>query len=255
MSSNPQSNIMSKIDEIMYSCGMEILHPGGLEKTLEMAIDCNINKNSKVLDIGSGKGVTAIFLAEEFGCEVIGVDLSKAMIDFAVKSVQQKGLSDKITFLNLDAHILPFNAQTFDVVFAECSTTLMDKEKAFSEFIRVTKPGGYIGDIEMCWTQKPDKIIEDKAFDIWDGFTTKTIDEWQEFYQKMGLTDIKIDDFSDKLENMEKLYIKWLGFRGIIKIMWHLLKSRTLRKGMIEYYKFFKDYKDFIGYGYFVGRK
>ena len=45
---------MADIDEIMYSCGLEILHPGGIEKTDEMARMCNIGDGKKVLDIGSG---------------------------------------------------------------------------------------------------------------------------------------------------------------------------------------------------------
>jgi ubiquinone/menaquinone biosynthesis C-methylase UbiE len=248
--------IMSaNIDEMMYSCGVEILHPGGLEKTFEMADDCKINKDSKVLDIGSGKGYTAICLTEKYGCSVIGVDLSKDMVDYANGSVEKKGLSQKIAFLNLDAQELPFDNNTFDVIFAECSTVLMDKEKAFKEFIRVAKPGGYIGDLEMTWKKDPDKKMVNRACELWEGFSTKTFDGWRDFYNEMGLTDLKINDFSYTLNNMEKLYIKWLGIRGIVKMIRILLVDQGLRKSMVEYNRFFKDTKDFIGYGYFVGRK
>ena len=47
------------------SCGLEILHPGGIERTDEMARMCKIGKDKKVLDIGSGKGVTACYLAQK----------------------------------------------------------------------------------------------------------------------------------------------------------------------------------------------
>ncbi|MCJ7432199.1 MAG: class I SAM-dependent methyltransferase [Anaerolineales bacterium] len=255
MDSESGLNTMANIDEMMYSCGVEILHPGGLEKTFEMADDCKINKDSKVLDIGSGKGNTAICLAEKYGCSITGVDMSKDMVDYANSAVEKKGLSQKISFLNHDAQELPFDDGTFDVVFAECSTVLMDKEKAFKEFIRVAKPGGHVGDLEMTWKKDPDKKTIDGAYKLWGGFSTKTFDGWREFYAQMGLTDIKINDFSDSMNNMEKLYIKWLGVRGILKMTWILLINKSLRKGMIEYNKFFKDAKDYIGYGYFVGRR
>lgn len=255
MDSESGLNTMANIDEMMYSCGVEILHPGGLEKTFEMADDCKINKDSKVLDIGSGKGNTAICLAEKYGCSITGVDMSKDMVDYANSAVEKKGLSQKISFLNHDAQELPFGDGTFDVVFAECSTVLMDKEKAFKEFIRVAKPGGHVGDLEMTWKKDPDKKTIDGAYKLWGGFSTKTFDGWREFYAQMGLTDIKINDFSDSMNNMEKLYIKWLGVRGILKMTWILLINKSLRKGMIEYNKFFKDAKDYIGYGYFVGRR
>jgi len=253
--SSDNTNIMANIDELMYSCGVDILHPGGLEKTFEMANDCHINKNSKVLDIGCGKGVTAIHLNQKYGCSIVGIDLSSDMIDYAQNSVHQKELTDHISFLNIDAQKLPFEDNTFDVVFAECSTVLMDKEQAFKEFIRVTKSGGIIGDLEMCWKKKPTEAIINEAFDLWDGFSTKTFEEWEDFYASQSLVDIKVVDFSDKLKQMEVFYIKALGIGGILKMSYELIKNKSLRKAMAEYNKFFKTYKDYIGYGYFVGRK
>jgi arsenite methyltransferase len=247
--------MMANIDEMMFSCGIKILHPGGLEKTYEMAVDCKINKDSKVLDIGSGKGITAVYLAEKIGCSVIGVELSADMVEYARELVKKKGLTQKISFINQDAHELPFENNTFDVVFAECSTVLMDKEKVFQEFIRVTKSGGYIGDLEMSWKKDPDKKIVERANKLWERYSTKTFDGWHTFYEKIGLTDIKIDDFSESLNNMMSLFVKWLGIKGIVKIMWILLRDKSLRKGIFEYSKFFKEGKDYIGYGYFVGRK
>ncbi len=66
---------MADIDEMMYSCGLDILHPGGIEKTDEMARMCRIGRRKRVLDIAAGKGVTACFLAQKYGCEVVGVDI------------------------------------------------------------------------------------------------------------------------------------------------------------------------------------
>lgn len=63
---------MIDIDELMYSYGLEILHPGGIEKTDKMARTCKVGKGKKVLDIGSGKGVTACYLAQKYECEAVG---------------------------------------------------------------------------------------------------------------------------------------------------------------------------------------
>jgi hypothetical protein len=121
--------------------------------------------------------------------------------------------------------------------------------------LRVTKPGGYIGDLEMSWKKEPDKKMVKRSYELWDGFSTKSFDEWRDFYKKMGLVDIKVNDFSESLKSMGKLYIRWLGIKGIIKIIGILLTNSGIRKGMVEYNKFFKEGKDYIGYGYFVGRK
>jgi len=81
---------MADIDEMMYSYGLEILHLGGIEKTDEMVRMCKISKDKKVLDIGSGKGITACYLAQKYGCEIIGIDLSERMIEYAREMARKK---------------------------------------------------------------------------------------------------------------------------------------------------------------------
>ena len=179
---------MADIDEMMYSCGLEILHPGGIEKTDEMARTCGVGKDKKILDIGSGKGATACFLAEKYACEVVGVDKSERMIEYARKAAAEKGLRSSVSFRRADALSLPFEDESFDIVLIECTTTLLaDKEKAFAEFLRVAKPGGGIGDLEMIWQKPPTTEITDKVFAVWEGFRTMTLEEWRAFYQRLGM--------------------------------------------------------------------
>ena len=246
---------MADIDEMMYSCGLEILHPGGIEKTNEMARMCKIGKDKKVLDIGSGKGVTTCHLAQKHECEIVGLDLSERMIEYAKEMAKKKGLDDRVSFRRADAHNLPFEDESFDIVLAECTTVLLEKEKAFSEFLRVTKSGGYIGDLEMTWQKLPPKELVDKVYNVWEGFRTMTFEEWKNFYEKMGMVDIKTVDFSETIPDMEKAMKKELGLKGVIKMGCKLLLRSDLRKAMNEYRKIFKEYSDYIGYGYVVGRK
>ena len=207
------------------------------------------------MDIGSGKGVTARYLAQKYGCEVVGVDLSERMVEYAREMARRKGLVDKVSFRRADAHNLPFEDETFDIVLAECTTVLLDKERAFSEFLRVLKPGGYLGDLEMIWKKPPPKELVDKVFEVWEGFKTMTLDEWKDFFERMGLVEVKAVDFSEEIPDMEKAMMKELGMKGIIKMACTLLVRSDLRRAMIECWKIFKEYKDYIGYGYFVGRK
>ena len=168
---------IADIDEMMYSCGLEILHPGGIGKTDEMARMCKIGKDKKVLDVGSGKGVTACYLSEKYECEVVGVDTSKRMVEYAKEMTKKRGLDDRVSIRRADAYNLPFEDGSFDIVLAECTTVLLDKQKAFSEFLRVTKRGGYIGDLEMSWQKLPTKELVDRVYDVWEGFRTMTLEE------------------------------------------------------------------------------
>lgn len=85
-----------------------------------------------------------------------------------------------------------FEDESFDIVIAECTTVLLDKERAFREFIRVLKPGGYIGDLEMIWRQQPPRKLIERTYRVWGGFKTMTLNEWKEFFEKMGLVEVRL---------------------------------------------------------------
>jgi cyclopropane fatty-acyl-phospholipid synthase-like methyltransferase len=51
--------------------GIEILHPGGLDITRELAGLCNIKENAFVLDVASGTGESACYLAETLGARIV----------------------------------------------------------------------------------------------------------------------------------------------------------------------------------------
>jgi len=55
----------------------ESFHPGGLKLTQRLGEILGLGPDSRVLDVASGKGTSAIFLAQRFGCEVVGVDYGK----------------------------------------------------------------------------------------------------------------------------------------------------------------------------------
>ena len=71
--------------------GEEVLHPGGLKTTRELAELCHIGNASRVLDVASGTGETACFLAETYYGQVVGIDFSEAMVQRRGKKPSEKG--------------------------------------------------------------------------------------------------------------------------------------------------------------------
>jgi ubiquinone/menaquinone biosynthesis C-methylase UbiE len=121
------------------------IHPGGLELTRELGNELGLDSDDKVLDIASGLGTSAIFLAEEFGSEVIGIDLSKKNVNEANQLARNKNL-DNVSFMVGDAERLEYKNQEFDVVISECSfCTFPNKTLAAQEMNRILKQGGRLG--------------------------------------------------------------------------------------------------------------
>lgn len=53
----------------------KIMGPNPIKLEEELLIDCKIPKNAVVCDLGSGQGLTSIFLAKEYGFKVFAADL------------------------------------------------------------------------------------------------------------------------------------------------------------------------------------
>lgn len=106
-----------------------VLHPGGLKLTEQLAILAGIDEKSVVLDIASGKGVSAIFLAKKFSCKVVGVDLSEGMIKKAADLAKAEMVSDRVVFEVGDAEKLSFKTGAFDAVISECALCLFPTKK------------------------------------------------------------------------------------------------------------------------------
>ncbi len=246
---------VSATDNLMYESGLEILHPGGWEKTDEMARACAVGPHTKVLDIGGGRGTTACRLARQYGCAIVAIDVSPDMVEAAQQRIRQEGMGSLVDFRQADAHHLPFKNESFDVVLIECVTTLLDREKAFGEFRRVLKRGGYLGDLEMTYQRQPDDAFARQLYASWEGFTTLTLPGWEKLLHDQGLEVVKVDDFSEKLDAIQWAVIKELGIAGLVKMASRLLRHPSIARGLIAWARLFKKGKGVIGYGYLVARK
>lgn len=134
-------------------------HPGGLELTARLGKLVELRPSHKVLDVASGVGTTAVFLTEQFGCEVIGVDLGADAVATANDMAAEKGLAGQVWFEQGDAERLPFPDATFDIVLCECAfCTFPNKPTAAAELARVLRPGGQLAlsDLTRSGTLPPE---------------------------------------------------------------------------------------------------
>ncbi|RDY24160.1 class I SAM-dependent methyltransferase [Romboutsia maritimum] len=98
------------------------------------------DKKLRILDVGTGTGFLAILMAS-LGHDVVGIDLTEAMINGANKTSHL--LNYNIDFKVMDAQNLSFEDNYFDVVISRNLTwTLPDVKKAYKEWYRVLKHNG-----------------------------------------------------------------------------------------------------------------
>jgi arsenite methyltransferase len=124
----------------------ESFHPGGLELTARLGALLALGPGKRVLDVAAGQGTSALFLAQRFGCEVLGVDYGSEAVRKANAAAEAAGLAHLVRFQQGDAERLPVDDGSVDAIICECAfCTFPDKPTAAAEFARVLRPGGRVG--------------------------------------------------------------------------------------------------------------
>ncbi len=129
-----------------------------------------LNPGDKVVDIGSGAGFDSLIAARMVspGGQVVGMDMTPAMIEKAKRAAQEIGISN-VEFRQSYAETLPFEDGWADVVISNGVLNLIpDKSVALQEMARVLKAGGrlQIGDILV---QKAVPESAKRKIDLWTG--------------------------------------------------------------------------------------
>lgn len=136
-------------------------HPGGLKLTERLGQLLQLGEHSHVLDVASGRGTSAVFLAEKFRCTVVGFDYGRQNVEMANAAAAERGLSSRVRFEQADAEQLPFPDASFDVVLCECAfCTFPDKAKTACEFARVLRQGGRVGISDLTRSTDLPKELE-----------------------------------------------------------------------------------------------
>ncbi|MFN7119483.1 MAG: methyltransferase domain-containing protein [Saprospiraceae bacterium] len=118
-------------------------HVGGLEATKALAAAAKLQADTHLLDVGCGIGGAARFLAAQYHCKVVGVDLLPEYILTAQLLTQQVGLADQIQYFVADALALPFANETFHVVWTQhVQMNIADKPAFYQELARVLQKDG-----------------------------------------------------------------------------------------------------------------
>ncbi|MBT6273454.1 MAG: class I SAM-dependent methyltransferase [Chromatiales bacterium] len=103
--------------------------------------------DSRILEVGCGPGALVRPLAKSRGAAarpITAIDINEYLLDEASALAQAEGVGEAIRFQSANAHDLPFEDNSFDVVF--CSTVLEEgnADQMLSEMARVCAPGARV---------------------------------------------------------------------------------------------------------------
>jgi SAM-dependent methyltransferase len=118
-------------------------HGGQRPATMRLAELVGFAGTERVLDVGSGLGGPSRYLAWHYGCHVSGVDLTAEFVRVAEMLTRLTALVGKVDYRQGNALDLPFESDSFDVVWSQnAAMNIADRERLYREMRRVLKPGG-----------------------------------------------------------------------------------------------------------------
>jgi sarcosine/dimethylglycine N-methyltransferase len=119
------------------------LHGRGALATEELVALLEPQSGEMILDIGSGLGGPARWIATKFDCTVTGVDLTTEHCDAARELNAACGMADRVRILEDSALALPLPDASFDRAYSHnVVMNIADKAGVYREAFRVLKPGG-----------------------------------------------------------------------------------------------------------------
>ncbi len=128
----------------------EEFHTFGRAATVALADAAAITAADRVIDVGSGLGGPARYLARERGCHVVGVDLTQELCEVATDLTRRVGLADRVEIKQGDALSLPVLDDSFDVAWTQhVSMNIGDKAGFYAEMRRVLRRGGRLAFFDL----------------------------------------------------------------------------------------------------------
>ena len=261
--------------DFMGYMGVPFFNIGGAASMDRLAELCHIKEDTRVLEVGCGTGGNACYLANKYGCTVVGVDIAEHMVEYAQRRAAELGLTDRVSFSVGDAYSPDFPDDSFDAVLTVFVSQFLDPVRAFPEFLRVLKPGGYLGINEMYRADHvPPEAIDrvdygERVFrELTDlPFTLRSPSTWGSAFESAGFSDVFVEEHSNVSEKpyASNMVDEFGGWGKLLGTLWDLLVLEVRSGKMRERFGKISEGKSvllrdkvanrYIGYILCAGRK
>jgi SAM-dependent methyltransferase len=128
-------------------------HIGGRRASEDFLDQLVFSSQTKVLDVGCGLGGPARFVANRYGSQVTGIDLTAEYVETGNTLCKWVGLDERISLHQGSALAMPFAERSFDGAYMlHVGMNIEDKEKLADEVARVLRPGSVFGIYDVMRT-------------------------------------------------------------------------------------------------------
>jgi cyclopropane fatty-acyl-phospholipid synthase-like methyltransferase len=172
-------------------------HYHGTEAVRAAAERLGLGASSRVLDIGSGVGGPARYLAYHFGCQVTALELQPALHAIAVDLTQRSGLDKRVTHICADALTYAYPDAAFDAVVSWLAFLhIPDRPRLCTRLARTLRAGGgcYIEDlcVRAPFSAADLREVRKVVF----GISMSSIEDYASDLRSAGFVDVETTDLT-----------------------------------------------------------
>lgn len=231
--------------------GKKRLRPGGIVAINWLIDKGHFSKEKRVLEVACNMCTTSIELAQQYHCQIEGVDLNESALEQGQSNINKHHLNQYIHLTQANAMKLPFEDNSFDIILNEAILTMLPlqiKEKVLREYYRVLKPNGVLltHDIAIINRSQETKVIEELSKAINMKVTPLKPESWYHLYQEAGFRNIESNIGPLSLMTPVGM-IRDEGLIGTINIIKNALKPRN-RNMFITMFKTMHKHKNNMNY-------
>lgn len=200
--------LSKKYDSLMH----KIMGPNPIKLCEELLSDSKIKPNSIVCDLGSGQGLTSIFMAKEYGYKVYAADLWSNPDENRLFFEQQGIRNDEVIPVKADAENMPFKENFFDALVSIDSYNYFGRDEYVldNKILPYIKSGGYIyiaipGMKKDCHTNLPPELLLSWTPEQLDYM--HDISYWRSIVSKSSLSEL-INIY--EMQSNDEVWADWL---------------------------------------------
>jgi 2-polyprenyl-3-methyl-5-hydroxy-6-metoxy-1,4-benzoquinol methylase len=214
-------------------------HYGGVQVVDVLADRAGIRREHHVLDVCSGMGGPARWIACRHGCRVTGLDFTESRVEAAKRLARRVRLDHLVDFVQGDATAMPLPDSRYDVVISQESWLhIPDKAAVIRQCARVVKPAGAIAFTDIVLRAPLTRGEEERLAAGMHVANVASADRYEELLTSHGCRVELRDDLS---EEWKRILVDRLE-------MYRSLRDTTIAKfGEARFLEYDRAYSHFVG--------
>ena len=214
-------------------------HFGGTQAVDRLITQASLISSDRLLDVCSGVGGPARYIAWKSGCHVTGLDLTASRVAGAIELTQAARMSERVDFVQGNALEMPFDDHSFTCVIGqEAFAHIPNKQQLIFECARVLKPHGRIVFSDIMSHQKLSQENADRLFEGMRFSEIATLQDYTSWLASVGLSMVQTTDLSSE----------WTRILVDRHAMYRSLETQTVsRLGREHFDRYDRAYEHFVG--------